>query len=243
MGATEAGRKVTPVKPAQKVWVMNGYLRPLMRASRPELGRGWGGTGMGVEEGWAVGVGVESGGEAFKVRAGEVSLAAGAVGSPQLLMLSGVGSAKHLEEHGIGVIADVPGVGQNLQDHPMVYMVWRMVPGFEYDFDLRRIQLALRYTATGSPDRNDMIVYMMSIGTERTERGGDRNVAIGTQMNLVLNSADSRGQITLGSTDIEDQPLIDFNYMSEPRDLERMRDGVRTRQALAELPAFSKNVA
>ena len=62
-------------------------------------------------------------------------------------------------------------------------------------------------------------------------------------MNLVLNSADSRGQITLGSTDIEDQPLIDFNYMSEPRDLERMRDGVRKLQALAERPEFSKNVA
>ena len=191
-----------------------------------------------IEDGRAVGAAVESGGEIFEVRAGEVIVSAGAVVSPQLLMLSGIGSADHLSEHGIGVVADVPGVGQNLQDHPMVYMMWNTVPDFEFDVDSRRLQLALRYTATGSPDRNDMIVYMNSIGTERPERGGDRKVPVGVQMNLVLNSADSRGEIRLNSTDINSQPVIDFNYMSEPRDLERMRDGVRKMAAVAERPEF-----
>ncbi|MCH8910384.1 MAG: GMC family oxidoreductase N-terminal domain-containing protein [Chloroflexi bacterium] len=195
-----------------------------------------------IEGGRAAGVAVESGGEMFEVRAGEVILSAGAVVSPQLLMLSGVGPAGHLEEHGIGVLADVPGVGQNLQDHPMVFMTWRTAPDFEYDFDRRRLQLALRYTAEGSKNRNDMIVYMSSIGTERPERGGDRNVPIGIQMNLVLNMADSRGEIRLASTDIADQPRIDFNYMSEPWDLARMRDGVRKLAALGERPEFRKNV-
>ena len=61
---------------------------------------------------------------------------------------------------------------------------------------------------------------------------------IGIQMNLVLNSADSRGEIRLTSTDIGDQPGIDFNYMSEPRDLARMRDGVRMMAVIGERPEF-----
>ena len=195
-----------------------------------------------IEDGRAAGVAVESGGEMFEVRAGEVIVSAGSVVSPQLLMLSGVGPAAHLEEHGIGVISDVPGVGQNLQDHPMVFLVWRTVPGFEFDFERRRLQLALRYTAEGSKDRNDMIVYMTSIATERTDRGGARRVPIGIQMNVVLNMADSRGEIRLESTDITDQPRIDFNYMSEPWDLERMRDGVRKMTAVGERPEFRKVV-
>jgi choline dehydrogenase len=195
-----------------------------------------------IENGRAVGVIAESGGELFEVRAGEVILSAGAVVSPQLLMLSGVGPADHLSEHGLKVVADVPGVGQNLQDHPLIYLLWDTVPEYKYRLDVRRLQVSLRYTATDSKERNDMIVYMNSASSERPERGGDRNSPIGISMHLALNSADSRGEIKLASTDIADQPLIDFNYMSAPWDLARMRDGLRRLAEIGEQPEFAKNV-
>jgi choline dehydrogenase len=83
-----------------------------------------------------------------------------------------------------------------------------------------------------------MAVYMDSISTGRLDRGGDAKKPIGVEMNLVLHSADSRGEIRLNSTDVTDQPLIDFNYMAEPRDLMRMRDGVRRLVIIGERPEF-----
>ena len=73
-----------------------------------------------IEDGRATGVDVESGGERFVVDTEQVILSAGGIGSPQLLMLSGVGPAGHLRETGIPVLLDLPGVGQNLRDHPNV---------------------------------------------------------------------------------------------------------------------------
>ncbi len=190
----------------------------------------------------AAGVLVESGDEIFEVRGNEVIISAGSVVSPQLLMLSGVGPAEHLDEHDIDIVADVPGVGQNLQDHPMVQVVWDTVPEFQYDLDRQRLEVSLRYTSSGSTLRNDMIVYMNSAAYERIERGGSRNTPIGIGANLTLNSANARGEIKLTSTDIAEQPLIDFNYMSEPWDLERMRDGVRRLVTISERPEFKKNI-
>lgn len=194
-----------------------------------------------IEDGRATGVIAESGGEMFEVRAGQVIVSAGAVVSPQLLMLSGIGPADHLGEHEIKVVADVPGVGQNLQDHPMVFLVWKTIPEYEFRLDQKGTQISLRYTATDSPDRNDMIIYMNSSLAERVERGGKWDEPIGISTHVVINSADSRGEIRLGSTDIRDQPLIDFNYMDAQRDLDRMRDGVRRMVEVGEQPAFSRN--
>ncbi|MBN4064806.1 GMC family oxidoreductase N-terminal domain-containing protein [Dehalococcoides mccartyi] len=187
----------------------------------------------------AVGLVVESGGEPFEVRAAEVILSAGAVVSPQLLMLSGIGPADHLAEFGLDVVADVPGVGQNLQDHPLVYMRWNAAPGYEYHLDKRRLNMSLRYTATDSTERNDMIVYMNAASSERTDRGGRRDTPIGISMHLALNAAESRGEIRLKSANVADQPLIDFNYMSEPRDSSRVRDGLRRMATIGERPEFA----
>ena len=99
----------------------------------------------------ATGVEAVSDEEAFSVEAEEIILSAGAIGSPQILMLSGVGPEDHLKEHGIASVIDSPGVGQNLADHPLLQMLWATKPGFELKRFVPNGQLMVRYTAEGSP--------------------------------------------------------------------------------------------
>ena len=81
----------------------------------------------------ATGVEVESGGEKFTVEADEIILSAGAIASPQILMLSGIGPAGQLDGLGIPVVSDLPGVGQNLRDHPAVWVTWSAKLGYEFN--------------------------------------------------------------------------------------------------------------
>ena len=83
----------------------------------------------------ATGVVVESGGETFTLDADQIILSAGAVGTPQILMLSGVGPAEHLRSMGIPVVHDAPGVGQNLRDHPKVYVTWKAQDDYAPEWD------------------------------------------------------------------------------------------------------------
>lgn len=175
----------------------------------------------------ATGIEAESGGETFVAKANEVILSAGAVASPQLLMLSGVGPAKHLQEHGIATVADLPGVGQNLRDHPNFQISWFTKPEVELNTLGPRAQLLLRYTATDSDLVNDMIVYFSSVSSERSDRGGKRSEAFGIGATLGINLAKGKGELKLNSADIHDQPYVDFNYLEEEEDRRRVRDGVR----------------
>src|SRR5512135_1030782 len=77
-----------------------------------------------VEKGRCTGIDYQVGGKSVSAAAAEVVASAGAIGTPQLLMLSGVGPQSHLRQHGIEVVHDLPGVGENLQDHPMTYLVY-----------------------------------------------------------------------------------------------------------------------
>ena len=103
----------------------------------------------------ARGVEVESGGERFTVEGDQIVLSAGAIASPHLLLLSGVGPAEHVSSLGIDVIHDLLGVGQNLRDHPYVLMLFR-AKGQAPDLGPTAVQVILRYTAEGSTMRNDM---------------------------------------------------------------------------------------
>ena len=187
----------------------------------------------------ATGATVESGGEIFTVEGDEVILSAGAVGSPQILMLSGVGPAAHLADMGIPLVRDVPGVGQNLRDHPLVYVTWRAKPEHEFDLYGPRMQFGLRYTATGSELRNDMIVYMNSFATERVNRGGSRMEPTGIRMIIALDLEVGAGELKLQSADPHTQPILDYNYFTEEFDRERMREAVRICVGLGEHEAWS----
>ena len=175
----------------------------------------------------ATGVEVVSGEDTYLVEGEEIILSAGAVVSPQILMLSGLGPKDHLNDHGIETIHHAPGVGQNLADHPMVYVTWKTKATVDLDFRSQRIQLGLRYTAQDSNLDNDMIVYMMAVASDRPERGGLRINPIGIQANLCINLAKGKGEVKLNSNDYREQPYLDYNYLKEEEDRRRFRDGVR----------------
>ena len=172
--------------------------------------------------GRATGVVVESGSEVFTVNGEQIVLSAGAIGSPQLLMLSGVGSADHLSSLGIPVVAELPGVGQNLRDHPMVPLTWRTKRGFPLDPAAPRVQVSLRYTAVGSELRNDMQVVLNSCAL----MPGDIE-PVGVRMLAVVNLAVTAGEIRLTSTDASVQPILDFRFLDSASDRRRLREAVR----------------
>ena len=186
----------------------------------------------------AVGVQAESGGEMFSVEGDQVIVCSGAVASPQLLMLSGVGPADHLQSFGIDVVHDSPGVGRNLRDHPSAAVLYR-AKGERPDVQAPMTQVGMRYTATDSPLRNDMQLQPMLMTSEhrpaQVEIDDDSNY-IGFNASLQL--ALGQGELTLQSTDPHVQPFINYNYYQEEEDLRRMRDGIRLGVRVAEQTTY-----
>ena len=186
----------------------------------------------------AVGVVVESGGELFEVRGREIILSAGTVGSPHILLLSGIGPADQLRRHGLPVVRDLPGVGVNLRDHPQAHVTWRTQDGLEQDENVPHLQLALRYTATGSHLRNDMIVHMFSSVTSGGRFIVSESKPIGFSMVVCIELASGSGELQLASTDPHVQPVLDYNYLVEPFDRERLKEGVTICAALGDRKEF-----
>jgi choline dehydrogenase len=187
----------------------------------------------------AVGVEVESGGEIVTVEGEQIVLSAGAIASPHLLLLSGVGPAAQLRNLGLEVVHDLPGVGQNLRDHPYLLIMFRgrgPVP------DYRRqpcIQAILRYTAKGSSARNDMQIGPCSL--DSAYLSADAPITKGEHgfgIYANIQNAVSAGELQLTSKDPHIQPAIDFHYLSSPWDRERLREAVRLTLRLSQNPAF-----
>ena len=168
----------------------------------------------------AIGIKVESSGEIFDVFGEEIILSSGSIGSPHLLMLSGIGPASHLESINIPIINDLPGVGQNLRDHPNVWIDWKVQDNYRQIQEKIKpfSQMALRYTASGSDMKNDMCVLMAS---------KNRDIPGSIRMIGVINLALSSGEIKLQTSNPYQQPNLYYNFLDHPEDLRRLRETVR----------------
>lgn len=192
----------------------------------------------------AVGVSAESGGETFEAFGNEIVICCSGIASPQLLMLSGIGPAPHLTELGIPIVRDLPGVGQNLRDHPLVYVDTALRPDYDAgDFGGSRIQTMLRYTTSGSTARNDMQVYVNNVASGPSPLGSGPGVSNRImRMTCILQQAESAGELRLASPDPQDKPLIDYRYLRSENDRRRLREAVRLCRRILAQPAFASMV-
>lgn len=166
------------------------------------------------------------------IRAKTTVLCAGAIMSPHILLHSGVGPAAQLEKFGIPLVQDVPGVGQNLSDHPAISVVVKAKGGVQIDFDSPIIQTILRYTAAGSDKRNDLQIEQLSfVGqNDGTPRFG---------IAAVLEYQYGRGELTLTSSNPHDPPKIDNRFCEDERDLTRLVSCFRDTLAFTEKGAVA----
>ena len=204
---------------------LNLTVRPNVQVNRIVLDNG-------VNGNRAVGVEVDSGDETFVVEGGEIILCAGAVASPQLLMLSGLGPAGQLQPLGIPVAVDLPGVGRNMRDHPNVTVRFQVRDDVPEDPIAMRA-LRLRYTATNSATPNDMILSPASLNTVVR----DNNPAHTVNCGLYL--AAGKGELWLTSADPKASPSMDYHYLEDPWDLERLREAVHLCLRLLRGPEYA----
>lgn len=229
--------------------VVDGYLRPA-------LGR----ANLTVRTGEAVNQIVFDGRKATGVRLRDgqlitaqrgVVLAAGSLRTPQLLMLSGVGPAEHLSAHEIPVLADLPGVGANLHDHPMITPVWPITSGTtlleaQGEASMAAYQLARRgplasvaqalaMLPLNDGDAPDLQVYCTLLGFEPGLVPMGRPAV--TALTVLLTPA-SRGTVRLRTADPADGPAVDPAYLADEADRKSLRQGLDQVRALFRAPAL-----
>lgn len=216
-----------------------GYLTPAAR-SRPnlEIRAGVEVARIVVEQGRAVAVEIRGEAGVECVCAGEIILCTGAIASPQLLLLSGIGPADHLQAMALPVHVDLPGVGHNLRCHAQCALTVEVEPAFRNTGQESPIQIGCRYTATGSDLRNDMFLHPGSCATRNGYYDATDTDIIGFNLVSAIYLAAGSGYIRLGSNDPLQRPLLDYNLLSETTDLSRMREGVRILLDTLEHEAF-----
>jgi len=239
----------------------SGYLAPARERPNLEVVTGALVQRVSLEGNRATGVMYkDKRGQEAVVRGGEVILSAGAVGTPHVMMLSGLGPAAHLQEMGITVHADLPGVGANLNDHPdfvMKFKCAKPITLYPYSKPIAGAMAGIQWLTTGGGicgsnhfeaaaqvrsgpgvEYPDLQLTLSPIAMEGHSFEPMQEHAF--QMHVGLMQTQSRGSIRLKSSDPATPPAILANYLQDGRDLEVMRTGIRLIRELVETSAFSE---
>jgi choline dehydrogenase len=255
----------TTIREGRRCSAAVAYLRPARRRPNLTVRTRAFITRIIVEKGRAVGVELVERGRPRRIEAhSEIIVTAGAIGSPKLLMLSGIGPAAHLSDKGVRVLHDLPGVGQNLHDHFSTDIVWELNGPHSYDKYkklLWKLWAGTEYLLFRSGPVSSNIVeagafwwsdrsektpdlqfhFLAGAGVEKaagTVPGGN-----GATCNSYFTRPRSRGSVTLRSSNPADPPLIDPNSFAEPYDLARSIDGIKISQEIGRSPSFRRFVA
>lgn len=266
-GATQAGCGVyqTTTRGYRRCSAAVGYLKPVMH--RPNLTVETGCQVRRIEFSGtrATGVTYARNGNAYRAQAdSEVIVTSGAIGTPKIMMLSGVGPAAHLSEHGIDVVHDLPGVGENLNDHFGIDIVaeltghysldkynkwhWAALAGLEYlAFKSGPITSnvveggAFWFADPNAPVPDLQFHFLAGAGAEAGVPGVTRG-ASGITLNSYTVRPKSRGTVRLRSDNPDDLPLIDPNFLSHPDDLKTSVEGVKISRDIFSQHSLQKHI-
>lgn len=240
------------------------YLRPAARRRNLALETNARVTGVLLKDRRAVGVRYRQNDQEQKVRvAREVVLCAGALQSPQILQISGIGAGRLLQQHGISVVADLPGVGENLQDHLALRLIYKCTKPITTNDDLRNLwfkaKTGLKYlllrrgpmavgVMTGGmitkvlPDAvtPDIQFFLSTVSAD--ERGAEPHPFSGFTLVYYPMRPTSRGWVRIKSSDPLAPPAMQPNYLSTEYDQRIMVAGVKLARRLVETAAFAPYV-
>ena len=237
----------------------NAYLRPALKRKNVSLVNGFA-RRVVMENQRATGVEIEAHGKIQVVKARrEVIIAASAINSPKLLMLSGIGPAAHLQERGIDVVADRPGVGGNLQDHLELYiqqeslqpitlysklnLLSKGLIGAEWLFFKSGLGTSNHFEAgafvrsAAGVEYPDIQYHFLPVAIRYDGKAAAKGH--GFQAHVGPMRSRSRGAIRLRSGDAWDKPEIRFNYMSHPQDWSDFRHCIRLTREIFSQDAFT----
>lgn len=253
----------TTTKNARRCSAAVGYLKPARDRPNLTVETGCLVTRIVVEAGRAVGVSyVKDGASVFARATSEVLVTSGAIGSPKLMMMSGIGPAAHLRSVGVDVVHDLPGVGSNLQDHFGIDIVaelkgptsldkynkphWMVWAGLQYllfksgPVTSNVVEGGAFWHSGPTQDRPDLQFHFLA------GAGAEEGVPTVQGSGVTLNSYNcrpkSRGTVRLASADPSANPLVDPNFLSDPDDIKISIEGVKISREIFRQASLAKYI-
>lgn len=237
----------------------DAFLKPALSRKNLAVRTGAQVLGLTMDGTKVTGVTLADGRDIETVSAAHVVLSAGAIGTPQIMMLSGIGPADHLRSHGLSIAADLPNVGENLHDHLEVKVKHRMTKPYSmwsHSKFPNYLWTGVKYLAArsgagrqqgleagafctleeGAPACDTQLHFVNALafdGATAEDRGH------GYAIDVTQTRPESRGRLTLASADPKAHPLIDPNYLAEEKDRRLMRDGLKLLRELCKQPALA----